>query len=395
MGKKDNATGDGAVGGFDPEGDGSAPAFDIGFEPFYRSRLEPPVRAAQEFATQARGKLFEGLTRQLAESSVYGGEMAQRVAAQLAAPVQAAAEFHANAGSRIGTVLAQPVFDAAAWGEPWGAFPALEPGMIPPARVLEAREMFGLRQLGIPPAPDGGQLVISPATFDTTWQEYRDQVLPLRGYDFDRYTLRLQELETRFPPSSSYRSEWQSRVAAAEADAPIGINPDAQAVTKPFIDAQQAPPASAGGEPVPVSGGAPFTDIRPIPPKGGMIPAPGGGGVSILPSKPPAGMAGGLPVDAVDVPVYDPTAPDAPFLILWGPPVSGPNGLSCPIGQRPVYLLPGKDPRYPAGGYYCASQGVPPPSQQPPTIPPTPTPGTGPSPPASGPAPCVAICGMD
>lgn len=395
MGKQDNSRGEGPIGGMDPEGDGTAPAFDLGYAPYFRGRLEEPLREAEKFMADARGKIFADANRQIGEAIVAASELSGKVAAQLAAPVQAAGEFHADAGRRIASVMSQPLFDAASWGEQWGAFPDLEPGLIPPAKVLEARAAFGLQRLGMPPAPDGGRLVVDPGSYDVTWQEFRDTVLPVRRYDFDQYLKRRRTMEERFPPGSSFLRQFEAAVAAAEADTPIGVVYSPIVPPAPGGDTQTAPPGSAGGEPGPISGGAPLLSPRPTPPKGGLVP---GGGVAILPvgpAKPPAGMGGAPGVPGTTIPTWDPSDPAGPCYVVWGPPTIGRNGPVCPVGQFPAEMLPGKDPRYPAGGLFCVSQGSCP-EPTPPTIqPPVETPGPGPSPPATGPAPCVSICGMD
>lgn len=397
MGKKDNSLGGGPIGGMDEDNADGRPAFDIGFEPFYRGRLEPPIMRAQEFAAEMRGKLADQLTRQVAESAVVADGLAQKVAAQLAAPVQAAAETHGELSQRLASTLMQPLFDAAAWGEQWGLFPTVEPGMIPPAQVLEARAMFGLEELGIPPAPDGRPLVIDRTTFDSTWREFGEDVLPLRSVDFDRYVGRLREIEARFPPGSSYAKEFRSRLATAEAETPIGIRPAEVSLTLADSTAGQAPPASSGGEPGTVSGGA-FVDVRPPtkPTIPGLIPPP----VTRPPTRPiPPGMGGppAPPVAIGDVPVWDPLDPAGPCYVVLGPAFSKSGFLECAPGSQVVNILPGRDPRYINGGLYCVQVGPCPPGAPPTLTPPSPgtapPSGVSPAPPPAG--PCVSICGMD
>ena len=395
MGKQDNSRGEGPIGGIDPQGDGTAPAFDVGYAPYFKGQLERPIREAEAFAAEARGRIQAGLTRRLMEVAVDTDGLIQKVAAQVAAPIQAAAQFHGEAGQRIGAVMAQPLFDAASWGEQWGAFPELEPGLIPPARVLEARAAFGLERLGMPMAPDGGKLVVSPETYQATWQHFRDNVLPVRAYDFNSYVNRLQEVESRFPPGSTFKAQWERDLAAAEADSPIGINPDAQAMTKPLFPSKPTSPAPGGGEPVPVSGGVPTKPgPRPIPIE--EIPC-GMGGTKPLP------LTGTTPGNTGPYPSY-PTViwPPEGNCLYWlaSRPVEFRNGQPVSIGttcSEIRYFPPGYGlPDHPAhGGGYFWSDFMPICTEEPPVFPPTPTPAPGPSPPASGPAPCVAICGMD
>lgn len=397
MSRKDNHSADGPIGGMDTDESTGKPAFDIGYAPYFKTRLEPPLEQAQAVLDQAKAKIYQGITGQLAQVAVDTGRLQQKAAQELAAPIQAAGDLHSRLGNRIASALTQPLFDTAAWGERWGMFPELEPGMIPPGPVLEARAAFQLTELGIPPAPDGRPLVVDPTTFEGLWSEFGREILPLRSFDYDRYTGRLKELEQRFPPGSSYRREFEARLATAEAETPIGIRPqealiDIRPPTKPSI---------------------------PLPPPGGE-PGPGGGGIVTKPGPRPVipggiapGMGGNL---APNVETLIPGNPGG-FPGVYTLPAAKPNGCALYTVQRPIQFQGGQpeqapapywipayvEPGYCLEGSFCADGGyfwisyLPLCPESPPTILPPPTAGPAPGQPptAPGPAPCVAICGMD
>ena len=395
MTRRDDNRADGPVNGLGGDGDPETPDFDLGFAPYYRTILEPPLYQAQEFLAELRGRIAQDLTTAAAESAVFAGQMTQKVAQQLAEPVQDAGAWLNNAQARIAANLSQPVFDAAGFGERFGVFPELNPGEIPPASVLETRARLGVPGLGIPPGPTGAPLVVDAPTWDEAWADFVGDVLPMRSMNFPAYQTRLAELEARFPPGSSWWREFQRKRDELESKTSIGFpaeesdSPLTRPITRPSV------PVPGTGETVQGPGTVVSKPSpRPVPP--GMGGPPGGS-----PAYPPGSIVPGNPGPFPDIPTVAPIGPDGcayfaperPIVFNGGQIEPRPAAHWVPLYYPPGWAIAGT-PLADGGywwGYVNPICNPTPPSPVPSPI----TPAPGPSPPASGPAPCVSICGMD
>lgn len=389
------SSGEEEVPGIDQPGTPEVPGFDIGWAPKWEGNLKAPIEAAQAFAADLRGRLWQAGLTDVMGAAGFTSYLSGKLREQLAEPLRAAQAQALDYQSRLSADLVQPVMDAVEFGRPFGLYPQFEAGGMLPTDIMETRAQTGILPLVQTTNPAGAQWVLDPRGLESAVQDYQFSVLPLRFADPEEYSRRLQALEDRFPEGSTWLPEFRRRVSLLEASQ---MGPSGSAVSTAV-----SPP---GGMPIPlptVPGGGPSGPGV----AGGLMGDPGGFFGSPAFQCPPGGTPDTRPPELKNdpnrprygMPGVGLSTPDiAEFFRGWPTRSVGPAGetvWSCPIGTQLKYrpndpiaqcIEPGAAACYGPPAESSLPGGL---------VPGFPVPGPVEGLPPTSEVPCVKICGLD
>lgn len=352
------------------------------------------VRAGLE---ALQGKLNAGIIGTAGRAAGFTAKMQRTAAEQIGGTLADISARVAELQRPIALPIIGDLASTAQRSERFGAWPFGPEDGLPPASVLEARAALPKQIAPIPPAPDGGALVVDSGTFQRAVADFTSNILPLRQNDFQNYGPALELFEQRFPSGSRFLDLWRSNLSALESQTPIGVSAASSPagaggfISRELQEKLSSTPADGGFESPPYipAGAGPGKTAptgAPAPPKGPPTGPTGGSGAPCPPSS--ADPAGTWRMKASEG--WRCVAP-------WYPGAPTPPGGAFGIG-RIIDDLPGGSGNCSALcfiGFAGGGSPIPIPPTTP--APPLPVPPGGPCPtPAPCPEPaCIQICGLD